>query len=633
MSKFRCFRQATLSATLLLNALLLTSSALAVTVEDALVFVPVQKNVDYDRPAAKDVAKCSVKAEEMGGVSAWVVRGPSGEILRCFTDTNRDNRVDQWRYYASGIESYRDMDTNFNGKADQHRWLGLSGLRWGVDENEDGQIDRWQMISPEEVSAEIVGAIQDKDASRFAAVLATPADIESLGLDADTQRKLAARVANAVRRFRAAVAGQNAVDARARWVHFSATRPGVLPAETNGNERDIFVYENVAAMLDQGQVPIGTFVKAGDQWKAIDIPLALMSEDEKQDGSSFLLTSANVADQPPMPEAGEVLSENMRKLLTEVDEIDKAIVRATPAQKAKLYDRQATIWRELASSAKSKEDQAVWIRSLAETLSTAVETGDYPDGAGRLEKLYKELAGQAKEAELTGYVKYRLLRAQYATQLQDPEQKNFGKVQDWWVAQLEDFVEEYPSGPDVLEAMLQLAMAEEFAGNDKPALRWYERIIASGRDGLDVEKARGAEKRLNSVGEKLDFGGTMVNGKAVQASQFKGRYVLIHYWATWCDTCKDDMKVIQSLLAKYGKQFMPIGVNLDAEQAKVAEFLKESRLPWPQIYEEGGLDSRPAVDLGILSVPTMILLDEQGEVINRNIHVAELSDYLEKNLK
>ncbi len=627
MSSFRFFRQATLFA-----ICLLTSSALAVTVEDALVFVPVQKNVEYDRPAAKDVVKCSVKAEEVGGVSAWVVRGPSGEILRCFTDTNRDNRVDQWRYYANGIESYRDMDTNFNGKADQHRWLGLSGVRWGIDENEDGQIDRWQMISPEEVSAEIVGAIQDKDASRFAAVLATPADIESLGLDPDTQKSLSSRVATAVRRFQSAVGSQNSVDARARWVHFSATRPGVLPAETNGNERDIYVYENVAAMLDQGQVPIGTLVKAGDQWKAIDIPIALMSDSEKQDGGSFLLTSASVADQPSLPE-GEVLSENMRKLLTEVDEIDKAIARATPAQKAKLYDRQASIWRELASSATSKEDQAVWIRSLAETLGTAVETGDYPDGAGRLEKLYKELAGQAKEAELTGYVKFRLLRAQYATQLQDPEQKNFGKVQDWWVAQLEDFVEEYPQGPDAIEAMLQLAMAEEFAGNDKPALRWYERVISSGRDGLDVEKAKGAQRRLTSVGEKLDFGGTMVNGKPVQAAQFKGRYVLIHYWATWCDTCKDDMKVIQSLLAKYGKQFMPIGVNLDAEQAKVADFLKESRLPWPQIYEEGGLDSRPAVDLGILSVPTMILLDENGEVINRNIHVAELSDYLEKNLK
>ena len=48
----------------------------------------------------------------------------------------------------NGIEVYRDVDANFNEKADQYRWLATAGTRWGLDPNEDGVIDSWKMISP-----------------------------------------------------------------------------------------------------------------------------------------------------------------------------------------------------------------------------------------------------------------------------------------------------------------------------------------------------------------------------------------------------------------------------------------------------------------------------------------------------
>ena len=49
---------------------------------------------------------------------------------------------------GDGIEVYRDVDSNFNGKADEYRWLGTAGSRWGIDDNEDGRIDSWKTISP-----------------------------------------------------------------------------------------------------------------------------------------------------------------------------------------------------------------------------------------------------------------------------------------------------------------------------------------------------------------------------------------------------------------------------------------------------------------------------------------------------
>ena len=128
------------------------------TSTDALKLVPVQTDVDFDRPTGAEAERCSVEVEAIGGMTGWVVKTDSGQVLRRFLDTNGDNKVDQWCYFKDGIETYRDIDGNFNNKADQYRWLGTAGMRWGVDEDENLRIDRWKSISAEETTAEIVAA-------------------------------------------------------------------------------------------------------------------------------------------------------------------------------------------------------------------------------------------------------------------------------------------------------------------------------------------------------------------------------------------------------------------------------------------------------------------------------------------
>ena len=80
-----------------------------------------------------------------------------------------------------------------------------------------------------------------------------------------------------------------------------------------------------------------------------------------------------------------------------------------------------------------------------------------------------------------------------------------------------------------------------------------------------------------------------------------------------------------------GKGFEIVGVSLDADKAAVESFLKDSPLPWSIIHEPGGMDSRLADEFGIISLPTMILTDASGKVVNRNIRTAaELDRMLER---
>jgi len=80
------------------------------TVEYALGLAPFQKNVDYDKLTADQAKGATLKMEKEGGLNAWVVRGPRGEVLRSFADTNGDRVVDRWSYYKDGLEVYRDID-------------------------------------------------------------------------------------------------------------------------------------------------------------------------------------------------------------------------------------------------------------------------------------------------------------------------------------------------------------------------------------------------------------------------------------------------------------------------------------------------------------------------------------------
>ena len=234
---------------------------------------------------------------------------------------------------------------------------------------------------------------------------------------------------------------------------------------------------------------------------------------------------------------------------------------------------------------------------------------------------------------MAAYVQFRRMSAEYGLKLQDPK-ADFAKIQEQWLKDLEAYVDDYPTSPDSAEALLQLAIAEEFAGQSEKALKWYARIVKQFPTSDPSKKAAGAARRLNSVGKPLSLRGEGLAGKPVDLASYRGKVVLVQYWATWCEPCKADMARIKELHAKYaGRGFEVVGVNLDTGAQEAVDYVKSKRMQWKHIHEKGGLDSRPANDMGILTLPTMILVDEKGRVINRNIHVTELDGELKRLIK
>jgi thiol-disulfide isomerase/thioredoxin len=318
--------------------------------------------------------------------------------------------------------------------------------------------------------------------------------------------------------------------------------------------------------------------------------------------------------------------------MEDLEKLEQAINQAAPAQQEMLNGKRADLLQQLANDAEDEEHRLQWTKQLVDTVSAAVQTGTYPGGVERLMAMEKRLAAK-NDAALMSYVKFRRMTASYAVDLQKPK-ADFAKVQEAWLAMLEAFIKEYPQSADSAEAMLQLAMAQEFAGEEEKAIDWYGQVAKRFPQSTSAKKAAGAVTRLESVGKAIEFNGLTVDGKTVNLAALKGKVVVIQYWATWCEPCIQDMERIGELHAKYaGRGFEVIGVNLDNNRDEMVAFLTKNRLPWPQIHEAGGLDSRPANHLGVLTLPTMLLIGKDGNVISRNLHVSELDGELKKQLQ
>jgi peroxiredoxin len=136
------------------------------------------------------------------------------------------------------------------------------------------------------------------------------------------------------------------------------------------------------------------------------------------------------------------------------------------------------------------------------------------------------------------------------------------------------------------------------------------------------------------VGAKFpEFNEKGVDGKPLSLADYKGKVVLIDFWATWCPPCRAEIPNVVAAYKKYHSQgFDVIGVSLDQDQDKLLSYAKEHEMVWRQFFDGQGWQNKLAVQYGIESIPATYLLDTNGIIITNDLRGEALDQAVAKGL-
>ena len=140
-------------------------------------------------------------------------------------------------------------------------------------------------------------------------------------------------------------------------------------------------------------------------------------------------------------------------------------------------------------------------------------------------------------------------------------------------------------------------------------------------EAMEGQKRKLAIQANMAVGKKFpDFTAKDVNGKPLSVAKFKGKVVLVDFWATWCGPCIAEMpNVIKAYEAQHKNGFEVIGISLDRDKGRMVDYTKKNGMPWPQYFDGLGWDNKIAAQYGIQSIPATFLIGPDGTIIGKDL--------------
>ncbi len=209
---------------------------------------------------------------------------------------------------------------------------------------------------------------------------------------------------------------------------------------------------------------------------------------------------------------------------------------------------------------------------------------------------------------------------------------------------LQDYITSSPNAPREKLGYANFFLAQAYKSDEQfgKAKKYYLVFLDKYSD-VDAKLASRAKSILEdmdvlkklAVGNKpIPFKVKDIEGKPLSLDKYKGKVVLLDFWATWCGPCRQEMPNVIKLYDKHhDKGFEIVGISLDSKKDALLSYLKTKGIKWPQYFDGAGWKNSVAMKYRIRSIPTTFLLDRKGKIRYKSLRGRELERAVEKLLR
>jgi peroxiredoxin len=196
---------------------------------------------------------------------------------------------------------------------------------------------------------------------------------------------------------------------------------------------------------------------------------------------------------------------------------------------------------------------------------------------------------------------------------------------------LKKFIQQNPKSYIALVTLIDYAGAFPDTAEINPLFKKIDIGLRNGRIGEQFKMLLESKVAIGTMAP--DFTQNDVKGRPVKLTSFRGKFVLIDFWASWCGLCRlENPKLVKAFKQLEGKNFTILGVSLDGHDTKAAwlKAIKADGLIWPQVSDLKHWDNMVIRQYGIKAIPQNVLIDPKGRIIAKNIEPGELKEKLEQ---
>jgi len=197
-----------------------------------------------------------------------------------------------------------------------------------------------------------------------------------------------------------------------------------------------------------------------------------------------------------------------------------------------------------------------------------------------------------------------------------------------------EFVKKHPESYVAPLAIIRMFQADQDGAKAEELFKLVPASVQSGGLGQYVNQQI-QESKINPVGSVIkDFSQKDTSGHVVTVSSFRGKYVLVDFWASWCRPCRmENPNVVAAYNKFHDKNFTILSVSLDQAKPAWLDAIQMDRLTWNHVSDLKGWNNEVAALFQIRSIPQNLLIDPDGKIIAKNLRGAVLESKLKALLK